>query len=122
VVRFGLDVDDEAFQVEPEVVVRDREFPHLAALCNDERETSPLMVEVSVLDSLQRPLADAVVEQQPECDAVAQVVILGEKSCPVLRRDGLAVYVSFLRPFDREGRIALDVPAQLVVPEEVVEN
>jgi hypothetical protein len=52
VMGFGLDVDDQAFQIEPEVVIWGREFTHLSALCDDECEASPLMVEVSVLDAL----------------------------------------------------------------------
>ena len=71
VVRLGLHVEDQALQVEPEVPVGDRQLAHLAALRDDEGQPSPLMVEVPVLDALQRSFADPVVEQQPQSDPVA---------------------------------------------------
>jgi hypothetical protein len=49
-------------------------------------------------------------------------VIRGKQFCAILGRDRLAMDVAFLCAFDGEGRVALDVPAQLVMADEVMED
>jgi hypothetical protein len=72
VVRLGLGVEDQPLEVVPERRVGDRQVAHLAALGED-RQPLADVVEVLELDRLQRPLAQRVVEQQPQRDPVAQV-------------------------------------------------
>jgi hypothetical protein len=122
VMGLRLHVEDQALEVEPEVLVGDRQLAHLAALRHDEGQPPPLVIEVPVLDAPQRPLADPVIEQQPQRDPIPKVIVSGKQPGPILRRDRLAVNVAFLRPLDRKGRVALDVAAQLVMPEEVMQN
>ena len=65
--RLRLDVENQALQIEPEIRVGNRELADFPALRDDEGHSPPLVVEVSVLDTAKRSLADAVVEQESFC-------------------------------------------------------
>ena len=75
--RLGLDVLDVALEVEPEGGVGEGELANALAL-REHREALAEVVEVLELDPLQRALAKPVVEQQPQGDAVAQILLLGD--------------------------------------------
>ena len=59
------DVEDVAFEVEPERAVGEGQLADLLALRED-RQAPALVVEVLELDGLQRALAQPVVEQQAQ--------------------------------------------------------
>jgi hypothetical protein len=61
VVGLGFEVEDQVFEIEPEVGLGDREFADLFAFGED-GESAALVVEVGELDALEGAFAEAVVE------------------------------------------------------------
>jgi hypothetical protein len=88
--RGGLGVEDVALEVVPERGVGDREVADLLALGED-RQALADVVEVLELDGLQRALAQPVVEEEPEGDAVAQVVLAGDDRAALVGGERRAV-------------------------------
>ena len=80
--RLRLDVEDQPLEVEPEVRVGDRELTDLAALRDDQVSRRRWWSKWRNWMPPERPLAEAVVEQQPERDPVAKLVVRGEERSP----------------------------------------
>jgi len=83
VVRLNLGLEDQALEVEPETGVEDRKLADLPALSED-RQPFAVVVEVLELNALQRALAQPVVEQEPQCQLVSDVVVGGEDRASVV--------------------------------------
>jgi hypothetical protein len=56
VVRLSFDVQNQAFQIQPEVRLRDRQRPNLLAL-RENRETLALVIKMLELHNLERTFA-----------------------------------------------------------------
>lgn len=88
VCRLDLGVEDVALEVVPERRVRDRDVADVGALRED-REALARVVEVLELDRLQRALAQPVVEQQTQRDAIAQLGLAGDDRAALTGREGV---------------------------------
>jgi hypothetical protein len=120
VARLGLDLDLEgmALEVEPERRLGDRELAHLLALGED-RQAPALMVEVLELDLLERALPKPVVEQEPQCDPVSQILCLGEDRPALIVAERGPVDLASPGSLDHERRVAVQPPAHDLELDEV---
>jgi hypothetical protein len=80
------------------------------------------VVEVLELHGLQRALPQPVVEQQPDGEPVADVLLAGDDRPDLVGRERRAVHAATAGAFDRERRVAVDLSAEHLVLEEVAED
>jgi hypothetical protein len=92
------------------------------AAFREDREQPALVVEVLESHALQRPFAQPVVEEQPESKPVAQLGIASENRCTLVGGERRAIHGALLRPLDGERRVAVQVSAENVEFEELMQD
>ena len=115
------DVEDVVFEVVPERAVGDGQLADLLALRED-RQALTLVVEVLELDGLERALAQAVVEQQTQAQAVAQVGLLGDDRAALVGGEGRAVDLPAAGALDQQRGIAVQTAAHDLETGEVFDD
>ena len=100
-------VEDQTLKIEPERGLRDPQELHLRALRED-RQRAPLVIEVPELDRPKRALAQPVVEEQSDCETVAQLDLRPQdRRARSSDANRLAVYSLVPSPLNRERRVAV---------------
>jgi hypothetical protein len=110
IVRAGFLLNLQPPEVMPERDLGDRNFADRLAFRED-RQPSPLMVEVLELDFLEGALAEPLVEQQPESETVTEPRLRGENRCPLVFGERRPVHPAFPGAFDWQRRVPMEAAA-----------